>query len=131
MIFTPFPGSCGYAAVPTGTIAVLLRVVTHRNHNSSYFSLGLFFIAPGSFTYFTVDITELCGDKEAEKKNNNRPIDPHFTNLGGMGEIHLQGWNRPADWPTIGFVLGNSGNAAEGLDCCHFRVRMFLPLIYI
>lgn len=32
----------------------------------------------------TVDITELCGDKEAEK-NNNRPIDPYFTNFGGVG----------------------------------------------
>lgn len=89
----------------TGTIAALLRVGTHRDHNSSYFLSGFFFFqGPGSLCHFTVDITELCGDKETEK-NNNRPIDPHFTNLGGMGEIHLQGWNRPADWASIGSLL--------------------------
>lgn len=61
-----------------------------------------------------------------QRKNNNRPIDPYFTNLGGMGEIHLQGWNRPADWASIGFLLGSSRSAAEGPDYCHFWVRMFL-----
>lgn len=106
--------------MPTGTIVALLRVETHRDYNSSYFLSGLFFPPwPGSLRHFTVDITELREDKEAEK-NNNRPIDPHFTNLGGMGEIHLQDWNRPADWASIGFLLGNSGSAAEGPDCCHF-----------
>lgn len=118
MIFTPFFSSYGYASMPTGTIAALLRVDTRRDHNSSYFLSG-FFPGPGSLRHFTVDITELCGDKEAEK-NNNRPIDPHFTNLGGMGEIHLQAWNRTADWASTGFLLGNSGSAAEGPDCCHF-----------
>lgn len=92
MIFTSFPSSYGYASMPTGTIAALLRVDTRRDHNSSYF-LSVFFVffPPGtsSLCHFAIDITELCGDKEAEK-NNNRPTDPHFTNLGGMGEIHLQ-----------------------------------------
>lgn len=78
--------------MPTGTIAALLSVDMHRDHNSCYFLSGFFFsplTGPSAFCHFTVDITELCGDKETEK-NNNRPIDPHFTNLGGMGEIHLQ-----------------------------------------
>lgn len=119
MIFTSFPSSYGYASMPTGTIATLLRVDTHRDHNSSYFLSGFFFSGPSSLRHFTVDITELCGDKEVEK-NNNRPIDPHFTNLGGMGEIHLQARNRPADWASTGFLLGNSESAAEGPDCCHF-----------
>lgn len=111
MIFTSFPSSYGYASVPTGTIAALLRVDTRRDHNSSYFLSG-FFPGPSSLRHFTVDITELCGDKEAAK-NNNRPIDPHFTNLGGMGEIYLQAWNRTADWASTGFLLGNSGSVAE------------------
>lgn len=78
---------------------------THRDHNSSYFLSGFFFFqGPSSCRHFTVDIAELCGDKEAEK-NNNRPIDPHFTNFGDMGEIHLQAWSRPADWASIGFSI--------------------------
>lgn len=97
-----------------------------QDHDSSYFpSFFSLFHAPSSLCHFAVDITELCRDKEAEK-NNNRPIDPYFTNLGGMGEIHLQGWNRPADWASIGFLLGSSRSTAEGPDCCHFWVRMFL-----
>ena len=56
--------------MPTGTIAALLRVDTRRDHNSSYFLSVFFFFfpGPGSLCHFTVDITELCGDKEAEEK---------------------------------------------------------------
>lgn len=103
---------------------------THRNHNRSYFLSGFFFSPPPHFFFsqgpslhrcFTVDITELRGDKEAEK-NNNRPIDPHFTNLGGMGEIHLQVWSRLLIGPRQAFFLFFLGtrSAAEGPDWCHF-----------
>lgn len=103
---------------------------TLKNHNSSYFLSGLFlplFSSSSTTTssvasflcHFTVDITELCGDKEAGK-NNNRPIDPHFTNLGGRREIHLQGWNRAADRASMGFLLEKSGSAAQGPDSCSF-----------
>lgn len=47
--------------------------------------------SPGasSLCHFAVDMAVLRRDKETEK-NNNRPIDPHFTKLGEMGEIHFQ-----------------------------------------
>lgn len=100
-------------------------VARTENHNRSYFLSGppppFFSQGPSLHRCFTVDITELRGDKEAEK-NNNRPIDPHFTNLGGMGEIHLQVWSRLLIGPRQAFFLFFLGtrSAAEGPDWCHF-----------
>lgn len=93
--------------LPTGTIAALLRVETYRDHNSSYF-LSVFFCSRAQLSPVTSLLTSrnYVGIKR-QRKNNNRPVDPHFTNLGGMGEIHLHPWYRPADWAWIGFLLGS------------------------
>lgn len=82
MIFTSSHSSCGYASMPTGTIAALLRVDTHRDHNSSYFLSGLFFFQGPALSVTSLLTPQSYAGIKRQRKTITDPLTPISQTLG-------------------------------------------------
>lgn len=67
--------------MPTGTIAALLRVDTHRDHNSSYFLSGFFFQGPALSVTSLLTSQSYAGIKR-QRKTITDPLTPISQTLG-------------------------------------------------